>query len=105
MRIIRLLFAMFALAGLATTTTLARESDGHRSSGSKTRSTKHSKSTRAKTSAKRKASAKASRSKRSGDKKLSTGDIDVSGRSWDLPPEELPASEADDADDSDDPGQ
>lgn len=92
-----------AMICIAATNTSARESEGHRSSA-KSGASKHSKAARSKgSSSKRKSAAKSSRS-RAAEKKANrlrdTGDIDVSNTVWkDLPPEELPVSDADDADD------
>jgi hypothetical protein len=104
MRVIRLFLALSAMICVAATGALARESHG--SSSSKSHSSKHSKSARSKSpTTKRKSSAakKAATAHRKAARLRDTGDIDVStGVGQDLPPEELPVSEADDANDSDD---
>ena len=103
MRVIPLFLAVLAMICVAATSTLARES--HRSSSSKSRTSKHSKAGRSKAStAQRKSSvAKKAATARKTSRLRSTGDIDVSaGAGQDLPPEELPVSEADDANDTDD---
>jgi hypothetical protein len=99
----RLFLAVSAVICVAATSALARETHG---SSSKSHTSKHSKSARSKSSAtKRKSSGakKGATAHHKASRLRDTGDIDVSaGAGQDLPPEELPVSEADDANDGDD---
>lgn len=97
------MLALLATISVAATSAVARESH---SGSSKSRSAKHAKAGRSKaTAAKHKStSKKAETAHRKADRLRDTGDIDVSAGNigQDLPPEELPVSDADDAADTDD---